>query len=592
MFASTSVLLALLAIAPDSAAPRVDYRIEARLDEDAQVLRGRALVRYENRSGHTLDSLYFQQHLNAFRPNSAWARREAGYGQMRFQELGPDEHAFERLRAVRIDGRSVAATYPYAPDSTIFSVPLARPLASGAAVEVQIDWDARPSTVPRRQGRSGRQFDFAQWYPRIAVFEEGAWQLQPLLPQGEFYGEFASYDVTLDVAADQILAATGVPVAGDPGWAAVNAGTSEPQLRRDAYAPKPAVALGHLTGGAATGRKRVRWRAEDVHHFAWNTSPDFIYEGGAWRSTPLHVLYLETDTLWDDGVELGYLRESLDWLANTFAPYPYPQLTASRRVERSGATEFPMLMMNSSGSRGQVMHETVHMYAHAILASNEWAEAWLDEGMAEFLTRWFWEDVGQPQWQAVIDTMAARERAGATQEIATPAAEFRDPRTYSQMSYARTALVLRMLREYLGADVMREVLRSYYRDNAFSHVEESDFRRAAETVSGQDLDWFFDQWLHEQANVDYAIGEVSWGRVLGGGYRVRIEVVRNGDAWMPVTLRAGEHAEVLDAREPRRFVVLELAELPAEIVLDPERILIDPEPGNNSRLLDADTDAQ
>src|SRR5262249_15946285 len=112
---------------------------------------------------------------------------------------------------------------------------------------VDFDWNARPSTTPRRQGRRGRHFDFAQWYPRIAVYDKGGWEVQQLLPQGEFYGEFATYDVTLDLAEDQVMGATGVPVAGDPGWEKAAApGTPKPVYKRDAYAPQREELLGFL----------------------------------------------------------------------------------------------------------------------------------------------------------------------------------------------------------------------------------------------------------------------------------------------------------------------------------------------------------
>jgi len=89
-----ALLTALLATAPgaipagaDGSAARaaadtvavqqgVEYRIEATLDDASGVLRGRARLRYVNRSPFTLDTLWFHQHLNAFRPNSAWAGRD------------------------------------------------------------------------------------------------------------------------------------------------------------------------------------------------------------------------------------------------------------------------------------------------------------------------------------------------------------------------------------------------------------------------------------------------------------------------------------------------------------------------------------
>ncbi|MGH7465198.1 MAG: hypothetical protein ACREK1_08475, partial [Longimicrobiales bacterium] len=231
-------LLLAAAVAQDTAyfQQHVEYRIEARLDESADVLNGRLRLEYRNNAPARIDTLWFHLHLNAFRPNSSWSRRELEYGERRFTDLGPDEHAFERVRRVSVGGVEITPLYPGAPDSTVMAVPLPQPIEAGSSSAVDIQWDARPSTVPRRQGRRGRHYDFAQWYPRIAVYDRGGWQVQPLLPQGEFYGEFGDYDVTLDVAADQIIGATGVPVEGDPGWAAAVAvpGT-QPRLRRDAY---------------------------------------------------------------------------------------------------------------------------------------------------------------------------------------------------------------------------------------------------------------------------------------------------------------------------------------------------------------------
>ena len=75
---------------------QVHYRIEARLEEGSDVLHGRARMSYGNRSTQALDTLYFHQHLNAFRPNSAWARREMAFGVTRFQELGRITRCFRR----------------------------------------------------------------------------------------------------------------------------------------------------------------------------------------------------------------------------------------------------------------------------------------------------------------------------------------------------------------------------------------------------------------------------------------------------------------------------------------------------------------
>ncbi|MCH8145662.1 MAG: hypothetical protein IIA55_13175 [Gemmatimonadetes bacterium] len=103
-------------------------------------------------------------------------------------------------------------------------------------MNLSVQWQARPSTLPRRQGRRGRRYDFAQWYPRVVVYDRGGWQDHPLYPAGEFYGEFATYDVTFDVAEDQVVGSTGVPVEGDPGWERAKADpTLQIDYQRDWY---------------------------------------------------------------------------------------------------------------------------------------------------------------------------------------------------------------------------------------------------------------------------------------------------------------------------------------------------------------------
>ncbi|HET7379472.1 MAG TPA: hypothetical protein VFJ24_05495, partial [Gaiellales bacterium] len=169
----------------------VTYRITASLDEPGGVLTGHEHVTYVNRSPDTLTAFYVHQYLNAFRPGSRWSAVDQSEGRVRFQRLQDPDYAFERITRSTVMGDSRAPDYPFAPDSTIAHWDLPHPLVPGDSLNVEIDWQARPSTVPRRQGRRGRRFDFAQWYPKVVVYDRYGWEAHPLYPAGEFYGEFA-----------------------------------------------------------------------------------------------------------------------------------------------------------------------------------------------------------------------------------------------------------------------------------------------------------------------------------------------------------------------------------------------------------------
>lgn len=562
------------------------YTIEATLNEETGTLRGAATLVYRNRSPDALDRLYFHLHLNAFRPGSIWARVEAR-PHLQFGRLTDPDYAFERLRSVRLGGRVLELVYPYAPDSTVVRADLPAPLLPEDSLVVALRWDARPSTLCRRQCRRGRHYDFAQWYPRIAAYDDGGWQAHPLYPQGEFYGEFATYDVTLDLAADQVVGATGVPLDGDPGWRpTAHSPLPEPLDVSGFYgAPLPPRSPDLLDDPVAPGRKRVRFYAEDVHHFAWSADPAYRYEGGRVGDVAIHVLLLPGDVEWDLGAVVRKTERALSWLQEVFGAYPWPQLTVTHRLD-SGATEFPMFIGNGGSGQGLIVHETAHQYAHGVLANNEWRDAWLDEGLASFLTNWFMEEHGVPEpWTQDVAAVARADARGLPVPVDTPSEDMPDFATYGMLAYTKPSVMYRVLREYLGEDAFRAGLRAYYGDKKLEHVTEADFRRAMESSARQDLGWFFDQWLRSTEGIDYALGDVARQPDGSGGWITEVEVLRRGGAWMPVEVRVGDARRTLRSRERRQVVAVPTDDRPAWVELDPDWILPDMDRSDNRRRL-------
>jgi aminopeptidase N len=154
-----------------------------------------------------------------------------------------------------------------------------------------------------------------------------------------------------------------------------------------------------------------------------------------------------------------------------------------------------MLYMTSGGA---VVHETMHMVAHGVLANNEWREGWLDEGLASFLSNWFREARGEDPgrvWGRTEQLVAALEQRGLAEPVGLPAAEFSSFDLYQVMTYFKGALLFRALRDELGEDAFRAGLREYYQRFRFRQVTGHDFRAVMELVSGRDLGPFFQRWL-------------------------------------------------------------------------------------------------
>jgi hypothetical protein len=567
-------LLLLVAVGPDSSywQQRVAYDISAALDEPSGVLTGRVRIKYVNNSPDTLRDFAVHQYLNAFRPGSRWAAADSAEDRQRFQRLKDPDYAFERITASTVMGAARAPDYPYAPDSTIAHWTLPRPLAPGDSLVADIAWQARPSTLPRRQGRQGRRFDFAQWYPKVVVYDKYGWEDHPLYPAGEFYGEFASYDVTLELVADQVIGATGVPVEGDPGWEKAAVARGPIDYQRDWYArppDRPAARCGAVGGGA--GRKCVRFYADSVHHFAFSLNPEYRYEEGRYKDVVVRVLYQPADTAtWGKGVAVRRTEMALAWLDTLYGKFAWPQITNVHRIE-GGGTEFPMMVMNGSAGLGLIVHEVGHNYTMGVLANNEWREGWLDEGFTSFQTGWFFESRGEgPAYPGLEGSILFWDLERWSEPVSMVSDRYRDFTTYNTMIYSKGQLFFEQLRYVVGDETMRRILRAYYARWRLKHVDESAFREVAEDVSGMDLKWLFAQWLHGTPLIDYALQRVERRRLADRRWLTAVTIERLGDGFMPVEIGDGDtiyaRATGQPALERVEFVT---RDEPGRLMLDP-----------------------
>ena len=593
----------------------VRYTIAATLDESQTKVHARGTLVYVNNSPDTLREMFVHQYLNAFRPHSKWSEVDEHENRARFQNLADQDIGYERFtQPPSVNGTPVTVDYPGAPDSTVAHFKLPAPLAPRDSIRVTFEWDARPSTVTRRQGRRGRTYDFAQWYPKVAVYDRGGWEPNPLVPAGELYGEYGTYDVTMVVRSDQVLASTGVPVSGDPGWARVST-TGAPRLASAAYGrvpPGPDVTV-------PDGYRAVRFLANDVHHFAWSASPDYRYEGAlyirpvarrrfqTWDTVSIHVLMKPgDDTTWGGSRAVERTIFALRWLESIWGPYAYPQFTNVHRLD-PGGTEFPMMIMDGSASQGLILHEAGHVFTYGILGNNEWRSGWLDEGLTDYQTDWAekltpQEQIGRPPEPPRLPegyrvnavtippyetgglALWRNEVMGRSQPIGTPAFEFHEFGIYNEMIYNRAKLMYSQLRDVLGDSAFLAFTHDYYDRWALKHVDERAMRVAAERAYLHDLNWFFDQWVHHTGLMDYSLEAVNI-TTDGARYVTTARVHREGELRhpMPVGVRTASGWTIVRAvaQADDDDVKIETTEKPDIVELDPYHVTWDWDWRNN-----------
>jgi hypothetical protein len=370
----------------------VHYKMNLSLDPAAKMLTGTSSILYRNNSPDTLDKIYMYLYPNAFRNNETIYGREAQ--KFYFRILSNEENggwidiSDFRIFPQNKTTNAEMAVSAFKVTDTILEAALPEPLKPGEEVRIELAFKEKVKAFQDRSGYRGNQFDFAQWYPKMCVYDEEGWHPVPFHLQGEFYGEFGTFEVTIDVPFDYIVGATGVVTEGDPGWSFVQVDTSlSPADWEKQYAEMKKVIAEKMK---EQPRRQVSFRAENVHDFAWITSSDFLYERGEYGGIPIHALFRSyAKPRWTKVVtERG--RRALEWLSDKFGRYPYPQLTITHGL-LGGGMEYPMLVMNASESEGLILHEVGHIYFFGIFGNNEQKEAWLDEGFTSFQTNWYME---------------------------------------------------------------------------------------------------------------------------------------------------------------------------------------------------------
>ena len=514
---------------------RADYRIEASLDTAAEVLSGSQTITYRNNSPDTLRSVWLQVDQNLYRPgslgsfqnpsDSRWGARDFAGGM--------------ELSNVRAGG---AAVTPYIFD-TMARLDLATPLAPGASTTLSLSWRFRiPEYGSDRLARQGDLYEIAQWYPRMAVYDDvRGWNTQPYLGQGEFYREFGDYDVSLTVPASYVLGATGT--LQNP-LEVLTAAQRERLARAARDTAQIAIISAAEVGTAATrprttGTLTWRFQARNVPDFAWAASPRFRWDSESTRGVQCHAFYQPDATAWTTAADMTCF--SIREFSDRWFPYPWPQATSV--AGPVGGMEYPMfVMVHASGDErsvfGTIAHEHGHEWFPMIVHSNERLFAWMDEGFNTFIDTWandrrFPGTDTRTQYRQQVERFRDSSRVVP---LMLPAD--RIPRTLLGITaYRKPAYALHLLRdEVLGPEAFDRGFREYIRRWSYKHPMPADFFRTMEDVSGRKLDWFWRGWFYGTAPLDLAVQGVTHA-AAGGATTATIRVAALTEVVMPATLR-------------------------------------------------------
>jgi hypothetical protein len=487
----------------------VSYEIKARLIPDSKTVEGHEVLTWTNDSANPVSELQFHLYMNAFKNNRSTFMKESG-GSSRGFKLDKKNWGFITVKKIAIqDGADLTGGMTFIQpddgnrdDQTVMKVILPAPVKPQERIALVIDFETRLPKVFARSGYSGNFFMVGQWFPKVGVLWNGAWNCHQYHASSEFFADYGTYRVELTVPEAYVVGATG---------------------RRSGETKNP------------DGTKTCVQVQEDVHDFAWTACPDFVEsrEKFAMTEPPVEtemIFLIHRSHVGQKDRYVRALRQGLEFYSRHYGPYPYGTVTLvdpAPGAMGAGGMEYPTLFTAGTTSwlpagvhltEAVTIHEFGHGYWYGIVGSNEFEEAWLDEGInsyseAKAMDHYYGPETSMISLGGLRIGEIPYQRlnvigSGRFDPIVKKSWEYVSGSSYSLNVYSKAALMMLTLERWLGEDVMARVMKTYYERWKFRHPTTRDFVQVAEETSGRDLGWFFNQVLWSPDKLDYGISDL------------------------------------------------------------------------------------
>ncbi len=597
------------------------YKIDAKLDAVSKTVIATMDAFWINDSDEPVPDIQLHLYMNAFKSSRTTIYKNSGGSPGdEYKDIGRidiksfrDENGTDLIPLMQY----ISPDDGNPDDSTVLKVSLPKASAPGDTVFINVEFETKLPSHIRRTGYNDDFFFVAQWFPKFGVYEKtgmrfatkGGWNCHQFHPNSEFFSNHSVYDVKITVPKEYVVGSGGMLLSEAP---------SDTEGRN----------------------KTLTYRAEDIVDFAWTAWPGYAVYTDQWEHVKITLL-IPGDRKNQVNRQFTAVKNALEFLTRNVGPFPWPYLTFVDPPIKGGGCggmEYTTLFTSmSSYAMPSFIHMpemvTVHEFGHAyfmgILASNEFEEPWLDEGINSF-----WEErimdgyygeksgmIDHPFLQ-ISDKSLSRlsyVRSESRQVVSNNKYSWDYPHgTYGMMSYQKTATWMYTLMGIVGEETVNEIFREYYRRWAFKHPSGKDFVNVVNEIVakthgnefGPDMNWFFDQVLYGSGICDYKVSGIitrrlqppagrkgSSARKSSGAdslYLSVAQIERAGELIFPVDvlIHFDDGTEILekwDGKERYRDFSYTRPEMIEWVKIDPEfRIRMDVNFINNSETFDPD----
>ena len=564
----TSCFVVLISNSQEYFQQKVDTYIDVELDDENHILRGFEKMVYYNNSSFTLDKIIIHLWPNAYKnSNTNLAKQKYSDGSISFKYADSIDLGYIDSLDFKVNGDKVKWQF-LNEQVDISELDLTKPLNPGDSITITTPFRVKiPSGKFSRLGHIGQSYQITQWFAKPAVFDKNGWHPMSYLDQGEFYSEFGNYDVSITVPKNYILMATG-DLQNEEELEFLNEKAEltsqlikENNLpvrdsfgRKDMSFPKSSVE-----------KKTLRFVQKNVHDFAWFTDKRYHVLKGELnvnnRKITSWALFTNNEAkLWRRSIE--YINDATRYFSKWVGEYPYNHVTAvDGTISAGGGMEYPNItVIGSSGDSKSletvIVHEVGHNWYYGILGNNERDNAWMDEGLNTYIEIRYMEekypngyfrkkDSTQNESRGISLNISLEEK-----ELQHIAYQFNASRNYDQplkmgskdftqmnygaMVYCKTGIGFHYLKAYLGEELFDNCMNEYFKQWKFKHPNPDDIKAVFETVSNENLDWFFEDYIKTTKKTDYSFKKLS--KINDLEYLIKLKNVTGYKSPIPIQI--------------------------------------------------------
>jgi hypothetical protein len=529
---------------------RADDTIKAKLDPASKSISGTVEIRYTNNSPLPLGVLWLNIEQNRYRTDSRGVL-SGGTAPAGFTEGMSLDH----VQLVR--GKSAVAVQPFISD-TRARIALPAPLPHGATAILRITYHYKVPMDPWG-GRTGWMdtaggpiYSVAQWYPRMAVYDDlRGWDPLPYLAQ-EFYLEYGDFDYSVTVPANWIVAGSGELV----NEAEVLSPRERARLAEARKSDKTVVIRSASEiFGSTKGWQTWHFRMQHSRDVAFAASPAFVWDAArmnlpAGRTGLAMSVYPPQAKAWGRSTE--YLKDAVERFSAKWFPFPWPN--SVNVAGPAGGMEYPALAFDDIDSPPAqtfwvAAHEIGHSWFPMTVGFNERRNAWMDEGFNTFIDVYESDEFNRGEYGPKRDSEYAPKGGNPVDQILPILADPEAPPILSRadtvvekwrhpVTYFKSALGLVLLREQiLGPERFDPAFRAFIAAWAFKHPTPADFFRFMDSYSGEDLSYWWRGWYANNWQLDLAVTAIKPFPEKNALKGSLVTVEARDRLVMPVTLR-------------------------------------------------------